>query len=116
MPIYEYHCEDCGRRVSLLILNTHNPPPLRCPRCGGEHLTRLFSRFARIRSEEERLARLADPGHLGDLDEEDPQSVTRWMKRMGKELGEEMGEDFEAVVDEALAGEGEDETTADEEC
>ena len=94
----------------------YEPPPLHCPRCGGEHLTRLFSRFARIHSEEERLARLADPSRLGDLDEEDPQSVTRWMKRMGKELGEEMGEDFEAVVDEALAGEGEDETTADEEC
>lgn len=102
MPIYEYHCEDCHRRVSLLILNIQNPPPLRCPRCGGERLTRLFSRFARIRSEEERLARLADPSHLGDLDEEDPQSLARWMQRMGKELGEETGEDFEAAVDEEL--------------
>jgi hypothetical protein len=33
---------------------------------------------------------------------------------MGKELGEEMGEDVEAVVDDALAGEGKDEFTADE--
>ena len=106
MPIYEYECGDCNRRVSLLILNINNPPPARCPRCGGEHLTRLLSRFARIRSEEERLERLADPSRLGDVDEDDPQSVRRWMQRMGKEMGDELGEDFEPMMEEALSEEG----------
>lgn len=115
MPIYEYECGDCRRRVSLLILNIHNPPPLRCPRCGGDDLTRLLSRFARVRTEEERLERLADPSTLGDLDEEDPQSVRRWVKRMGKDLGDELGEDFEPMMDEALSGEEDLETPPDEE-
>lgn len=106
MPIYEYDCADCRRQVSLLILNIHNPPPLRCPRCGGEQLTRLLSRFTRLRTEEERLERLADPSSLGDLDENDPQSIQRWVKRMGKELGDEMGEDFEPMMEEALREEG----------
>lgn len=105
MPIYEYECGDCSRRVALLILNINNPPALRCPRCGGEHLTRLLSRFARIRSEEERLERLADPSRLGDLDEDDPQSVRRWMTRMGREMGDELGEDFEPMMEEALSEE-----------
>ncbi|MFQ5801361.1 MAG: zinc ribbon domain-containing protein [Candidatus Methylomirabilales bacterium] len=116
MPIYEYECKECRRRVSLLILNTHNPPPLRCPRCGGEHLTRLLSRFARLRTEEERLERLADPSRLGDLDEENPENIRRWIKRMGKELGEETGEDLEPMLEEALSEEGKAETTVDEEC
>ena len=107
MPIYEYDCADCRRQVSLLILNIHNPPPLRCPRCGGEQLTRLLSRFTRLRTEEERLERLADPSSLGDLDENDPQSIQRWVKRMGRELGDEMGEDFEPMMEEALREEGE---------
>ncbi|MFQ5657473.1 MAG: zinc ribbon domain-containing protein [Candidatus Methylomirabilales bacterium] len=113
MPIYEYDCGDCRRQVSLLILNINNPPPLRCPRCGGENLTRLLSRFTRIRSEEERLEQLADPSRLGDVDENDPQSVRRWMKRMGKELGED-AEDFEPMMEEALSEERDGETPLDD--
>lgn len=113
MPIYEYDCADCRRQVSLLILNIHNPPPLRCPRCGGEQLNRLLSRFTRLRTEDERLERLADPSSLGDLDENDPQSIQRWVKRMGKELGDEMGEDFEPMMEEALSEEG-DRTSVEE--
>lgn len=101
MPIYEYACGGCGRQVSLLVLNIHSPPPPRCPQCGGEDLTRLLSRFARLRSEE-RLERLADPGRLGDLDEGDPQGIRRWARRMEKEFGEELGDDFEPMMEEAL--------------
>jgi putative FmdB family regulatory protein len=115
MPIYEYACGGCQRRISLLILNIHNPPPLRCPHCGGEELTRLLSRFARLRSEEERFERLADPGRLGDLSEEDPQSIRRWVKHMGKEFGDELGEDFEPMMEEAMSEEGDLERPPNEE-
>jgi len=57
-----------------------------------------MSRFATIRSEEDRLDSLADPSSLGDLNEDDPKSVARWMKKMGSEMGEDLGDD----VDEAL--------------
>src|SRR5262245_2940431 len=79
MPIYEYHCADCRRRVSLLVMRISAPEPPQCPRCGGAQLTRLMSRFATLRSEDDRLESLADPGQLGDLDESDPRSVARWM-------------------------------------
>jgi hypothetical protein len=65
-------------------------------------MTKLISRVARVRSEESRLESLADPSKLGDLDENDPASMARWMKRMGKEMGEDLGEDFDSMVDEAL--------------
>ena len=101
MPIYEYQCKGCRRRVSLLIKSISNPGLIRCPRCGSGELTRLLSRFATPKSEDARLESLADPSHLGDLDENDPRSLARWMKRMGKEMGEDLGEDFESAVDEA---------------
>src|SRR5262249_60161831 len=78
------------------------PEPPRCPRCGGEHLTRLMSRFARLRSEDERLESLADPSQLGEVDEEDPRSVARFMKKMGGDLGEDAGEDWDEMTDEAV--------------
>jgi putative FmdB family regulatory protein len=112
MPIYEYHCADCRRRVSLLVMRISDPEVPRCPRCGGEQLTRLMSRFATLRSEDARLESLADPGQLGDLDESDPRSVARWMKKMGSEMGDDAGEDWDEMVDEAVeqeeAGDGVD--------
>ena len=44
---------------------------------------------------------LADPSKWGGLDEGDPKSMAKWMKRMGKELGEE-GEDMDQMIDQAL--------------
>jgi hypothetical protein len=88
--------------VSLLIKSISNPGPIRCPRCGSEELTRLLSRFATPKSEDARLESLADPSRLGDLDENDPQSMARWMKRMGQEMGEDLGEDFESALDETM--------------
>ena len=106
VPIYEYLCEDCRRRVDLLVRSISNPPKPVCPRCGGAKLERLMSRFTRVRSEEDRLDRLADPSAFGDLDENDPASVARWAKKMGKEMGEDLGEDFDQVVEEAMQEEG----------
>ncbi len=106
MPIYEYRCDDCGKVSSFLILNIRDPFQPQCKKCQSSRLTRLISRVARVRSEESRLESLADPSKLGDIDEKDPASMARWMKRMGKEMGEDMGEDFDAMVDEAMEEEG----------
>lgn len=103
MPIYEYECGDCRRRVSLLVLRPSVAPPPICPRCHGTALTRLMSRFATVKSEDARLDALADSSTLGDLDENDPGSVARFMKKMGKEFGDDMGGDFDSAVDEAMS-------------
>ena len=107
MPIYEYECQGCRRRVSLLVRSLSSSEAPRCPRCGSEALHRLMSRFATIKSEDARLESLADPSQFGDFDENDPRSVARFMKRMGEETGEDFGEDLDAAMDEAMAeGEG----------
>ena len=108
MPIYEYDCHDCRRRVSLLVRSLAATSAPACPRCGSTALTRLMSRFATVKSEEARLESLADSGGMGDLDENDPASVARFMKKMGREFGDELGDDFDSAVDEAMteAGDG----------
>lgn len=106
MPIYEYRCNSCKKKVAILILS-HSTNPL-CSHCGGGDLTRIFSRFAAPKSEEARLESMADPGKWGDIDENDPASMARFMKRMGKEFGDELGEGFEEEIDAAVeeAGHG----------
>jgi putative FmdB family regulatory protein len=101
MPIYEYLCRKCRRKMSFLVLSTSSFRPV-CKFCKSEDLEQLFSRFATPKSEESRLESLADPSNLSGLDENDPGSVARWMKKMGKELGEDFGgEDIDQLADEA---------------
>jgi len=106
MPIYEYRCLHCGRRVSLFMRSfaATADAQARCPSCQSEKLRRLVSRIAVLASEESRIENLADPGSLGDVDENDPRSVARWMRRMGQETGEELGPEFDEVVDRLEAG------------
>jgi hypothetical protein len=61
-----------------------------------------MSRFARIKSEDQRLDSLGDPANFGDFDESDPASVGRFMKKMGREFGDDLGDDFGDAVDEAM--------------
>ncbi len=63
-----------------------------------------MSRFSAPKSEEARLESLADPSKLGDLDENDPQSMARFMKKMGQEMGEDLGDDLDAAMEEADSG------------
>ncbi len=107
MPIYEYTCSDCQRRVSLLWRSFADAETREaiCPRCGGKHLRRMVSRVAVLRSEESRMDSLADPSALEGLDEEDPKSLARWMRKMSQETGEDLGPEFDEVVGRLEAGE-----------
>jgi putative FmdB family regulatory protein len=107
MPIYEYRCHNCRRRVSVWwrTFSEAETGTARCPSCGSQELTRLVSRVRIVRSEESRLEDMADPANFGDLDENDPRSIARFMRKMGDEAGEDLGPEFEEVVDRLEAGE-----------
>ena len=103
MPIYEYRCAGCRRKVTVLTLRVSEQVDPVCEHCGSRDLTRLMSRFAMVRSEDARLDDLADPSSLSGLDENDPKSMARWMRKMGKELGEDSTE-LDQMADELEAG------------
>ncbi len=108
MPIYEYQCDACRKRTTLFIRSISNPEPARCQHCGSDRLTRLMSRIATPKSEEARLESLADPSSLGDLDESDPKSMARFMKKMAGETGEDFDEGMLEELDQADEGTGDD--------
>jgi putative FmdB family regulatory protein len=77
MPLYEYRCNQCGRRFTLLVGMTATKPKRACPRCGSRKLSKLISRIAAIGREDE----LDD---LGDSEFEG-----------GDDLGDDYGDDLE---------------------
>ena len=107
MPIYEYRCSDCKKKISVFFrsLSAVDHSKARCPQCGGANLTRLVSRVRAIRSEESRLDGLADDSALAGLDENDPKSMGRWMRKMASEAGEDMPPEFDEVVGRLESGE-----------
>lgn len=106
MPIYEYRCQGCLRRVSVWARRMGQEAQS-CPRCGSQRLERLVSPFALARSDDSRLEHLADDAALAGVDENDPKSVARFMKRMGRELGEDAGPEVEQAIEEMEHGGGE---------
>jgi putative FmdB family regulatory protein len=105
MPIYEYQCEKCHKRTSVLTMRVSERVDAVCKHCGSVQMRRLMSRFATPRSEESRMDALSDPSGFSDVDENDPKSIARALRRMGKEMGDEMGgPEFDEAVDQLERG------------
>ncbi len=109
MPIYEYRCGNCKRRVSIFFRSFAAVGEARCPNCDSTNLTRLVSRVATLKSEDARMEAMADPSNFGDVDENDPKSIARFMRKMGGEMGEDLGPEFGEMVDRLESGESPDE-------
>jgi putative FmdB family regulatory protein len=45
MPIYEFHCEKCGKDSELLVRSS-DWKNSECPHCGSKKLAKKFSTFA----------------------------------------------------------------------
>ncbi len=103
MPIYEYRCRECGKKSEIITFRISEEVSASCRHCSSELLDRIPSRVRVRLSEETRMERLADPSRLGGLDENDPKSMIRWMKKMGQEMGDDLGgEDMDAMIEEAM--------------
>ena len=103
MPLYEYTCNACHKRYTVLVGMTAGGDADICPHCGSDQATKRVTRFARGRSDDDLMDDIADPDKIGDMD--DPKAMRRWAKEMGKEMGEDLGDDFDEYLDAAESGE-----------
>ena len=104
MPIYEYRCRSCRRRFSVLHRSFTLTTPVACRHCGGTDVQRLISQVTILRSEGSHGPGPADDS-LAGVDENDPQSVARWARQMGRQLGDEAGPEWGETVDRMEDGE-----------
>jgi putative FmdB family regulatory protein len=106
MPTYEFRCLDCGRIVRRFYTYAEYDSALpSCPRCEGTNLRRLISRVALAKSEESRVDSLDPESMIAGLDENDPKSMGRFMRKLSTEMGEDMGDEFGEVVERLEKGE-----------
>jgi len=130
MPIYEYRCDKCRRVLNFLVRDVSQHTVPHCPRCGNEDMVRLFSPCACHSSARRASESGSGPGSAGEgldageglggdegladlpgmegLDENDPRSLGRWMRRMADEIGEPLEPEMDEVCRRLEAGEDPD--------
>ncbi|HNT75986.1 MAG TPA: zinc ribbon domain-containing protein [Anaerolineae bacterium] len=118
MPIYEYRCQKCRRRFSIFwrTFSDVDTAPVTCQHCGADTVTRMVSRIRVLRSEDSRMEDMADPSAWGGLDESDPKSMGRFMRKMVNEMGDEAGDlgpEFGEVIDRLESGQDPDQIEKD---
>ncbi len=104
MPIYEFRCNSCRRRTSVFTRSMSAAVSGACQHCGSGDLSRLFSRVAVLRSEGDVESGL-DESSLAGVDENDPRSIARWVRKMSREMGEPLDGEMEGDLERMEAGE-----------
>ena len=109
MPIYEYRCADCRKKVSVFFrsFSAVDQEQARCPICQGTHLSKLVSKVRVMRGASSSAGGEDgfDDSMLDDLNENDPRSLGRMMRRMADETDEDLGPEFGEVVGRLEKGE-----------
>ncbi|MFN7172992.1 MAG: FmdB family zinc ribbon protein [Fimbriimonadaceae bacterium] len=102
MPIYEYRCQKCGVRFSLLEGVSATDPERVCARCGSTEVSRLISRVRRGRSEDQRLDEIADKiDQFGEP--EDPGELRKFVREMGKAMDDDASDELEEMLEADIA-------------
>lgn len=125
MPIYEFYCSSCHTVYSFFARRVDTETVPVCPKHAKHKLQRQMSRFAISRGRgdtppsdgpvgpemddekmEQAMMQLA--GEADGMNEEDPQSMARMMRKLMDTTGMRMGEGMEEAIRRMEAGEDPD--------
>jgi putative FmdB family regulatory protein len=104
MPLYEYWCSQCQRKLMLYSPTFSNDLPA-CPKCGNDTLRRLLSTFS-VRSKTYKDVYediLSDSQLTKGMLADDPRALAEWNRRMGQD--EEVAPEYEEMLGRMDKGE-----------
>lgn len=103
MPIYEYWCYNCQKRVSLLQPVSSRATPS-CPQCGNHSLHRLFSTFA-VRKTYKDIYEdiLSDTRLTRGMLANDPRALAEWNRRISRD--EPVAPEYQEMLERMEKGE-----------
>ncbi|MDD5312564.1 MAG: zinc ribbon domain-containing protein [Dehalococcoidia bacterium] len=103
MPIYEYWCGNCRRKLDLFSATYTTEVP-HCPECRKDSLQRLFSSFSTQKSYKDVYdSILSDTQMTKGLLHNDPQALVEWNKRMSG--GEPVAPEYRETIERMEKGE-----------
>ncbi len=87
MPVYEYRCQNCWRKVSVFFRSFSDTKAPSCEHCGSTDLTRLMSQVVVHKAWGDSV-NLPDAA-LEDVDENNPEQMKDWMRRLKQGVGDD---------------------------
>ncbi|MDO8671978.1 MAG: zinc ribbon domain-containing protein [Dehalococcoidia bacterium] len=104
MPIYEYRCGSCGRKVSVFVRSVASSCSPDCTACGSSDLQRIISAVAYHRSEADRLSETRDSDYNDPNFTKDNRNIGLWAKKRIQEMGGELPPQFDEIVEKGRSG------------
>jgi putative FmdB family regulatory protein len=104
MPVYEFHCNGCGAKVSVFTRSINAEAKGVCERCGGVDLRRLYSPLRVLRTPKD-VNKLNKRELLDGVDYSNPQSMAQFLRRVQDEFNDGGSEETEEVIKRLEYGE-----------
>ena len=107
MPIYEFFCQSCRQKTSILVrdISSASFDP-KCSFCGGTNLSRVISSFAYHKSLKTIWEESGEPGlHSGPDYYKDPRNIGRWVEKKFEDMGQEVPAQIQEKIQAAREGE-----------
>jgi putative FmdB family regulatory protein len=105
MPIYEFTCQNCHRRMSFLVRDISTPFAPKCSSCGNTNLSRVVSGFAYHKSLKTVWEESGDTTmHPGDDYYRDPRNIGRWAEKKFQDMGQETPSQIQEKIQAAREG------------
>ena len=106
MPIYEFLCQKCHTKSSVLVKSVAAPFTAQCSACGSSDLVRAVTRFAYHKSMQTIWEDSGEPERSPGLDYyKDPRNIGRSTEKKFRELGLDMPASIEEEIQAAREGE-----------
>jgi putative FmdB family regulatory protein len=105
MPIYEFICQNCHRRLPFLVRTISAPFTPKCPSCGNTNLSRAISGFAYHKPLKTVWEESGEPGmHASEEYYKDPRNIGRWVEKKFQDMGQELPSQIQERIQAAREG------------
>ena len=105
MPIYEFICQNCHKRLSFLVRDISAPFAPKCSSCGDTNLSRVISGFAYHKSLKTVWEESGEPTmHPGEDYYKDPRNIGRWVEKRFQGMGQELPSQIHKKIQAAREG------------
>jgi len=108
MPIYEYRCSKCRRRVDIFVQGFSPPTNPSCTKCGSKELSRIYSAFAVRKSKQDKSVYddiLSDSKLTQGLMRNDPRALAEWTRKMSRAADEDITPESQEIMNRLDKGE-----------
>lgn len=97
MPLYEFRCQSCGSRFTLLVGIAETGETIACSHCGSADIHKLVSKFMRLRSEDQRLDEAVE--RLSQIEDDQPGEARSRLMEAGRALDDDLSGEMDEMFD-----------------